>query len=141
MPRALALALLLFAACGTVTADPHDAGGGQGGAGGQLAAVGGQGGHDVAGGAGGASSATGGAAGAPTSSGGAGGGETCLGPDVEGFALNIDMPCPMGDAAACVYSSDHCCYAHCTLNNVQYVGCLSGSAVASRCYASCSDCP
>jgi hypothetical protein len=136
MTRALALALVLFAACGTVTADPHDAGGGQGGAGGQLAAAGGQGGRpDVAG--------AGGAAGAPTSSsGGAGGAESCaVNNNTLGFGYNTDQPCPMGDAAACVYSSDHCCYAHCILNNAQYVGCVSGSPVASRCYASCSDCP
>lgn len=65
MTRALVLCALLFAACGTVTANPHDAGGtgGQlatGGAGGALAAAtGGQGGHDVG---------AGGAAGAPSSS-------------------------------------------------------------------------
>jgi hypothetical protein len=126
--RALALAVLLFAACGTVTADPHDAGG----TGGQLAAAtGGQGGHDVAG--------AGGAAGTPTTSTGGAGGAPCLGPDTTGFAFN--QPCPMGDAAACVYSSDRCCYAHCTLNSDQFVGCVSGSPVASRCHASCSDCP
>jgi|HubBroStandDraft_3_1064219.scaffolds.fasta_scaffold104903_2 hypothetical protein len=68
MNLALLLALpgLIAIGCGTVTADPHDAGG-TGGAGGQLAAAtGGQGGHDVAGAggaAGAASSSTGGAAG------------------------------------------------------------------------------
>jgi hypothetical protein len=133
MTRALALAVLLFAACGTVTADPHDAGGTGGAGGALLAATGGQGGRDVAG--------AGGAAGTPTTSTGGAAGAACLGPDTAGFALNIDQACPMGDAAACVYSSDHCCYAHCTLNNAQYVGCISGSPVASRCYASCSDCP
>ena len=140
MTRALALAALLLAACGTVTADP-DAGGaggqlGTGGAGGQaVAASGGQGGRPT--------SAAGGAAGTPTTSAGgaAGAAEPCVGSDTAGLALNIDEPCSVEDAAACSYKTGRCCYAACTLNGAPFVGCIEGSAVASRCYASCSDCP
>jgi hypothetical protein len=78
-------------------------------------------GHPGAGGLGGAA-AEGGA-----------GGAACLSTNANGFAWNVSNPCPHDGGSAC--------YAACTLNGVQYIGCVSGSTIGTQCYRSCSDCP
>jgi hypothetical protein len=57
----------------------------------------------------------------------------CLSTNATGFAWNVSNPCPRDAGAPC--------YAACTLNGAQYVGCVSGSTVGTECYSSCSACP
>jgi hypothetical protein len=143
--RALVLAVLLFAACGSVTADQHDAGG-TGGAGGQLAAAGGsggQGGHVDVAGAGGSAGAPTGAAGASNATGGSGGagGEmrpVCIGGDgdVQGFAYG-----PSCDAGSTLPMY---CHADCQLNSAHFIGCSNDSRLDAGyviCHATCAECP
>lgn len=141
-------ALVGATACGSVSTVHPDASGtggsaGKGGASGS-GGTSGRGGNDSGGttgtggggttGAGGASGTMG--KGGATGTAGAGGGNVdagCLSTNAAGFAWNISNPCPRDAAPAC--------YAACTLNGAQYVGCVSGSTIGTECYRACSDCP
>lgn len=63
---------------------------------------------------------------------GDGGGGSCLSTGSPPF-FSWNDPCP-GDGGTP-------CYADCSVIGSQYVGCVSESAVGTRCYASCSECP
>jgi hypothetical protein len=123
----LGVIAVLVAACGSVSTSLDASG--KGGA----AGTGGSGGGGTTGAAG-ASGTTG--SGGASGAAGAGGGNVdagCLSTNANGFAWNISNPCPRDAAPAC--------YAACTLNGAQYVGCVSGSTIGTECYRSCSDCP
>jgi len=90
---------------------------------------GGAGGDGGAGGVGGSSPGGGGGrGGAAQVDAGAEVGNDCLEANAPGFAFG-----PGCDAGAC--------RASCELDGHRFVGCVSGSAIATRCYAGCSDCP
>jgi hypothetical protein len=57
----------------------------------------------------------------------------CLSANMSGFDWNVSNPCPHDGGPAC--------YATCTLNGAQYVGCVTGSTIGTQCYGSCSECP
>ena len=126
----VALLLVWFViGCGSVSSSPlaSDAGGG---AGGQVDA------GDRGGAAGGG---RGGGAGELGGQGGAGGqvDAGCVdytSGSVEGFAFNGGCD---GEAPA----DPDACHASCELRGRQFVGCIVGSPIATRCYAACSDCP
>ncbi len=132
--RALALVALMALGCGTVTADPKDGAAGAGGAQAAAGASGAAGDVGQLGGRGGVGGELGGQAG--QSAAGAGG-RSCVDANALGFAFNRNAgngACPQGGVS-------DACYPECTLNGVQYVGCVTGSDVANHCVSSCATCP
>lgn len=123
----LALALLLLASCGSVTADPHDAGGSLGGAGGQLAAAGTGGGSAAAGAAGGATGS------APGGQSGAAGAAWPSCPKTTGCGYVVSSTCCEGCQLA-----DGGAFATATCETPAW---WSNSSATGYCVAKAADCP